>query len=245
MTVSSQRQGITVGHHLSPKGVTLSPNGAAFRTLHTTPSFAASGIKEFVPKWMRRSKEEEEITPDEYLGMATKDALTASRKPSDKFLGEYHPPANLADTIASLSQQFLPSFSSSSAFPDAASKFAFLDACVEAFGKRIPNSFLDDLKTVDDALAFFSTPTLARDRVLERLRDDVTTPPNVHVTPEYLTYEKEMELHEGRDVYPHQDIIVSSLREKGKYKSVRKPKCPWEEAQGFDLPVRRGRHKGF
>ena len=82
-------------------------------------------------------------------------------------------------------------------------------------------------------------------QVLERLRDDATTPANVHVIPEYLSFEKEMELHEGRDVYPHQDIIVSSLREKGKYKSVRKPKCHWEEAQGFDLPIRRGRHKGF
>ena len=74
---------------------------------------------------------------------------------------------------------------------------------------------------------------------------EIPMPKNVHVIPDYMTFEKEIELHEGRDAYPNQDIIVSSLREKGKYKSVRKPKCPWEEAQGFDLPVRYGRHKGF
>lgn len=228
-------------------GQSLSLHGSPLNTLnccrdaHTSSARTASGLKEFVPKWLRR-EEADEITPEDVLG---KDFLTVTQKPSNKFKVNYQPRGDLVSIITEISERVLFSASSSHRFTDDASKFRFLDACVESCGKRIPNSFLDDLETVGDVIHFFSQPLVARDQILERARDDETKPPNVHVIPDYLTFDKEMELHEGRDVYPNQDIIVSSLRERGKYKSVRKAKCPWEEAQGFDLPVRQGRHKGF
>jgi len=219
------------------------------RGLHTTRVLGATGIKEFVPKWLRREDKEEELSPEDLLGLATQDMLALVRKPSDKFRADYHPPEDLVTRIEELSRQILSTDPSSGAShrlsSDERLKFEFLSACVDSLGKRIPNSFIDDLDTVDDVVDFFSRPQIARERILERMRDDDATPNNVHVIPDYMTFDKEMELHEGRDVYPQQDIIVSSLRDKGKYKSVRKPKCPWEEAQGFDLPVRYRRHKGY
>jgi len=220
------------------------------RGFHLSPFRASSGIKEFIPKWLRRDQEEE-IDPEEYLEGSSRDALTATRKPSEKFKADYYPPEDILERMEEICRQLLtPSASSSSfntlSFPDDRVKFLFLDRCVETFRRRIPSSFVDDVHTVSDAVDFFSRPRLARDRILERMNDgEIPMPKNVHVIPDYMTFEKEMELHEGRDAYPNQDIIVSSLREKGKYKSVRKPKCPLEEAQGFDLPVRYGRHKGF
>jgi hypothetical protein len=60
-----------------------------------------------------------------------------------------------------------------------------------------------------------------------------------------MTYEEEMEMYGGRDVFPHQDIIFDNLHDRGKYKSVRKPKCPWEEAEGFNLPPKYKKHQGY
>jgi len=224
-------------------------NSIIARSFHATSVSQASGIKEFVPKWLRRDEPEPELTPEEYLGTAPKDAVAVARKPSKKFQPTYVPPEDLEHRMKELYGELLPASPAESVhsmeFPDDRAKFVFLDRCVDVFRKRIPSSFVDEICCVGDALDFFSKPTFPRDQLLHRMSDSPDTPANLHVIPEYMTFEKEMEMHENRDVFPHQDIIVSSLREKGKYKSVRKPKVPWEEAQGFDLPIRYKRHPGY
>jgi len=239
-----------IGRNLTSNSIApLSISLSAARTFHITSVSRASGIKEFVPKWLRRDKPEPELTPEEYLGIIPKDAVVVARSPSQKFPPAYSPPENLDQQMEELCKEMFSVSSSESIasleFPDDLTKFKFLDLCVESFRKRIPNSFVDDIRCVGDALDFFSKPVLPRDRILERIKESPDTPANVHAIPDYMTFEKEMELHENRDVFPNQDIIVSSLREKGKYKSVRKPKCPWEEAKGFELPVKYKRHPGY
>lgn len=219
------------------------------RSFHATSFSGASGIREFVPKWLRRDEPEPELTPEELLGIAPKDVIAVASKPSQKFQPAYFPPEDLDQQIGKLCEKLLSVPSSESItsieFPDDRTKFMFLDECVDTFRKRIPSSFIDDIRCVADTLKFFSKPVLPRDRMLERMKESPDTPANVHVIPEYMSFEKEMELHENRDVFPNQDIIVSSLREKGKYKSVRKPKCPWEEVKGIGLPVKYKRHTGY
>jgi len=258
---------------LLPSSLVLSPSSSSSspssRFLHGSAASPASGLKDFVPKWLRRDDDDDpyKMSPEEHRGVAPKDALAVVRKPAVKFKPSYRPPDDVVAKMEIICEELFPPSSSSSAvdetsssssstaassssiaaleFPDDRAKFVFLDKCVERFRKRVPNSYVDEIRCVGDAIDFFSRPVAAKNEILKRLETSATTPANVHAIPDYMSHEAEMELHEGRDAYPHQDIIVSDLRERGKYKSVRKPKDPWEEAKGFRMPVKYKRHQGY
>ena len=104
-----------------------------------------------------------------------------------------------------------------------------LTKCISKFNHDIPNTSLNDIKTIGCLVDYYLTEQ--RDSsTLEDLKQDPSLPPNLHINLDYNRFDPEKDkFFDGKDAFPKRDTIVTSLWYSKKYKSVIKKKEYFEK----------------
>jgi large subunit ribosomal protein L50 len=100
----------------------------------------------------------------------------------------------------------------------------FLTKLINEFGHSVPNSTMSELKTVGDAIKFFSSEV--RDTsTYEDLSARRDLPPNLSIQAEYLRFDPETDtMFGGRTAFPGRDTYVTSIKYRRKYSGVKNTK---------------------
>ena len=92
------------------------------------------------------------------------------------------------------------------------------------FKHNIPNTSLNDIKTIGDLVNYFMTEIKGTSS-LEDLKQNPDLPPNLHINLEYNRFDPAADtFFNGKDAFPKRDTVVSSLWYSKKYKPVMKKK---------------------
>lgn len=193
-----------------------------------------------------KTEETEKESPDDDLdvlkarGYATfsfflPSFLTFSSFRIQKYIQSYDPPPDLDNRLFTIVRDYLPT---SSKIDDGSLlnlsfvqhggndfKFRVYTAAEETFGKRIPSSFLHELKTVGDLLDFYRVPVkIVTDyAAMARARDHL--PSNLHIAEEPKRFHP---LTDGLTAFPGRSHYITDLRERQFFKGFR-AKSAWHE----------------
>ncbi|KAK7480069.1 hypothetical protein BaRGS_00028706 [Batillaria attramentaria] len=95
-------------------------------------------------------------------------------------------------------------------------KFKILTQMMAEFDHSIPNADLTNMKSVSDALRFFSTPV--RDTSALEDLSKLDLPPNLHIQMDHLRFDPETDtMFGGVSAFPNRPTIVTSLKYRRKY----------------------------
>ncbi len=84
-----------------------------------------------------------------------------------------------------------------------------LTKCISNFGHNIPNTVLNDIKSVGDLQSYYKTE-VKDTSPLEDLKSMENLPPNIHISTEYNRFDPATDtFFNGRDAYRRRDTIVS------------------------------------
>ena len=87
---------------------------------------------------------------------------------------------------------------------------------------------MSSMKTIQDAVDYFTTPL--RDTTALDDLSKLDLPKNLHIQMDYLRFDPENDtMFGGRTAYPGRDTVVTSIKYRRKYKSIRTRK----EKPGF------------
>jgi len=100
----------------------------------------------------------------------------------------------------------------------------FLTKAIGEFDHSVPNSVMSDLKSVGDAINFFSTEVRATSTYQDLCaRKDL--PQNLSIQSEYLRFSPETDtMFGGKTAFPGRDTHVSSIKYRRKYSGVKNTK---------------------
>ncbi|XP_067668152.1 large ribosomal subunit protein mL50-like [Haliotis asinina] len=173
--------------------------------------------------WRRKKTEDEEGKVRKRVnldGPTTSDRVQSlKKKTSVRTNKAYDPPVDLEGKLEQLVTQVCGDSVGEWRQVDLADrrvKFKLLTRLMRDLDHDIPNLALDEMKTMDDVLTYFSTPvrnTAAYDDLSK-----LDLPKNLHIQMEPLRFDKDTDtMFGGRTAFPHRPTIVSSLRYKHKY----------------------------
>jgi len=104
-------------------------------------------------------------------------------------------------------------------------KYKLLTKLEKSLGHDIPNFKLNEMKSLREVVDFFQTPIYETTAYEDFSR--VELPPNLHIQWEPVRFNPDTDtIHGGRTAWPGKDNIVTSLKYKRKYESIKhtKPK---------------------
>lgn len=94
---------------------------------------------------------------------------------------------------------------------------------MSVFNHDVPNSIMDEQKTVDDVLDFFKTEVKDTYALQDLTKLDL--PKNLHVRLDYIRFDPETDtFFDGKTAFPKVDTVVSSIKYKKMYKGHRAKK---------------------
>jgi large subunit ribosomal protein L50 len=146
----------------------------------------------------------------------------------------YKPPSNVESEIKILCKEtFGKDFNEKTyqglSFSNPLRKFQVLSRCVGIFKHNIPNTTLNEIKTVKDLIDYYMIEQKDTS-TLEDLKNSEHLPKNLHINLEYTRFEPEKDkFFNGRDAYQNRDTKVTSLWYSKKYKEVKKEKKLFEK----------------
>lgn len=91
---------------------------------------------------------------------------------------------------------------------------------MKVFNHDVPNCELTKMIALSDAVAFFETEVRQTSAFEDISKLDL--PKNVHIQWEYNRFDPDTDtLHGGRTAFPGSDSVVSSIKYRRKYKSIK------------------------
>ena len=91
---------------------------------------------------------------------------------------------------------------------------------MEEFSHDIPNVLMSDMKTVQDAVDYFKTEVTETTSYEDM--NKLNLPKNLHIQWEPLRFNPETDtMFEGRTAFPGSDTVVTSIKYKRKYDSIK------------------------
>lgn len=99
---------------------------------------------------------------------------------------------------------------------------------IKEFHHDVPGSVLSEIMTVRDAIKYFETEVHETSTYEDLSKLDL--PKNLHMQLDYMRFDPETDtMFDGKTAFPGSDTIVSSIKYKRKYKTIKNTK----EKPGF------------
>lgn len=109
-------------------------------------------------------------------------------------------------------------------------KFNLLTKCIEEFGHDLPTSHLTEIETIQDLVAFYSTPVRGVNPYTSMLRQEDSLPANLSLIAEPIRFNKESDqFFNGITAYPGQVNKVSGLRGSKKFPTLNQDEFQWPD----------------
>ncbi|XP_046353789.2 39S ribosomal protein L50, mitochondrial-like isoform X1 [Haliotis rufescens] len=206
----------------APIGIMLRPFASSYGLLlskYTVPVVSQSRSL----FWRKKNKEVEEGEVRKRVnfdGPTTSDRVQSlKKKTSVRTNKAYDPPGDLEERLEQLVSQVCGDSVGEWRQVDLADrrvKFKLLTRLMRDLDHTVPNLALDGMATMDDVLAYFSTPVRNTAAYNDLAKLDL--PKNLHIQLEPLRFDKDTDtMFGGKTAFPHRPTIVSSLRYKHKY----------------------------
>lgn len=109
-------------------------------------------------------------------------------------------------------------------------KFNLMTKCIEEFKHHIPNSYLNDIVTIQDLIDYFSTPVRGINPYDALLRKEDNLPPNLALISDPMRYDKDTdEFFKGYNALPGLIGKVPGLRASKKYPILNQDEFQWPD----------------
>ncbi|KAK2169350.1 hypothetical protein NP493_1194g00000 [Ridgeia piscesae] len=159
---------------------------------------------------------------DGYLTKATLNELAAKTLLTTK--KGYDPPANVADRVRQITENTcsVQGDWQDVSLEDRRLKFKVLTKLMTEFSHDIPSMQLNSITTIRDAVEFFSAEVRATSAFEDLTK--MKLPKNLSIMKEYQRFNPDPEtdaFFKGRTAYPGRDTIVTSIKYRRKYDSIK------------------------
>ncbi|XP_074643143.1 large ribosomal subunit protein mL50-like [Tubulanus polymorphus] len=142
----------------------------------------------------------------------------------------YKPPENAEQLIESIVTESLGSTDDNwktLSLENPSIKYKILTKCMQQLNHYVPNSYMSDLKTIQDVVNFFQIEVRDTAPIEDLSRLDL--PKNLHVQMDYKFFNPDTDtMHGGIPAHPKQDFVIRGLKDKKLYKGY-KAKKHWHE----------------